>query len=449
MGFGVGVALAGLGFDDRSLVGLVLVLSLSWSSLFFFYDQQKILAVLALFSLGLAMGLFWFDWNQTPVIDLVDFCQTEASGKLTCEGMVVSDPDRRDLTTRLIVALEKKETDGHPRVLVLTDNFVDYAYGDQLRIIGRWQEPGNFLTETGKVFDYQNYLAIRGVTWLTYYPRLDILTRGGGSSVKAGLFKIKNGFLANLRRALPEPAAALAGGLILGDKGGLGDKTETEFRQAGLSHLVVLSGYNITIVAENVLRFSVWFWPGLSWLFGLGAILLFVLMTGGEATVVRAAIMGSIALLARRSGRHYEAGVALVLAGFLMIVWQPRLLVFDLGFQLSFLATLGLIYLSPWVARQLAKRIRGLAGLREIVSTTVAAQVAVYPWLLYQTGNATLVGFVSNLFVLPIIPLAMLFSFLTGLSGFIFDQLALGVAYPTFFLLKYVLVVAQLFASLL
>ncbi|MCX6712140.1 MAG: ComEC/Rec2 family competence protein [Candidatus Vogelbacteria bacterium] len=213
-------------------------------------------------------------------------------------------------------------------------------------------------------------------------------------------------------------------------------------------------------------------------------------MTGGEAAAVRSAVMGAIALIARRYGRQYDAGVALVVAGFLMILWNPRLLVFDFGFQLSFLATLGMIYLSPFVEKaielvrsrfsrsqmrlrtsddpnQLLRRTTSGSlevallkssptshksfseGLKELISTTTGAQLAVYPWLLYKSGNASLVGFISNIFILPVVPITMFASFITGIVGFISYYLSLLFSYPTFFLLKYILLGAHFFANLL
>jgi competence protein ComEC len=210
-------------------------------------------------------------------------------------------------------------------------------------------------------------------------------------------------------------------------------------------------------------------------------------MTGGEAAAVRSAVMGAIALIARRYGRTYDAGVALIVAGFLMVLWNPRLLAFDLGFQLSFLATLGLIYLSP-VVEFFINKITGLvrsrisgslekrlltspapepvrnatssepevvfrtgfwSGLKELICTTTGAQLAVYPWLLYKMGNASLIGFIANIFILPPIPIAMFLSFLTGITGFLSNFLSLLISYPTYFFLAYILKMAHIFASLL
>jgi competence protein ComEC len=505
-GFSGGILLGSFVDLGWPVIGLFFLLTLVFAGLFFIHGRLKMFGVIALIFLGVALGLFRYSFS----IETNDYIGLPSGTSIS--GLIIADPDRRDNTTRLVVeilsmgSLLRKTTSGSfevaflkssptevrlrtsSRILIITDNFVDYAYGDKIQLTGKLESPQNFLTppvagQAIRVFDYQNYLAVRGIEQVSYYPKIKILAREQGSVIKANLFALKNSFLNNLRQVIPEPAGALAGGLILGDKGGLGPKTETEFRQAGLSHIVVLSGYNITVISENVLKVFSFFSPAFAWLLGIGSIFLFVMMTGGEAAAVRSAVMGAIALMARRYGRIYDAGVALVVAGFLMILWNPRLLVFDFGFQLSFLATLGMIYLSPVVEKVIDKvsefvrsriwlrekrlltnsspvrnatscnqvvfRTGSLSVLKEIITTTTGAQLAVYPWLLYKAVNASLVGFISNVFILPAVPLAMLGSFITGMAGFISYYLALLFSYPTFFLLKYILLGAHFFAGLI
>jgi competence protein ComEC len=480
VGFVGGVTLGSFVSLALPWMGLFLLLTFAFLTLFFLFGKQNFFLALAIIFVGVILGLIRFNFDQKAEQVLPD-CQT---AEKKCVGVIVADPDRRDTSTRLVIQLVRdvepvrNATSSEPevvfrtgsKVLVITDNFTDYAYGDKVELVGKIERPQNFLTDQGTIFDYQNYLLVRGIEQTVYQPKLKIVSRGNGSTVKASLYSLKNNFLGNLRRTLPEPSASLAGGLILGDKGGLGKKTEDEFRQAGVSHIIVLSGYNITIVAESVLYFFAWLTPAFSWLLSIASIFLFVLMTGGEAAAVRSAVMGAIALVARRYGRTYDAGVALIVAGFLMIVWNPRLLAFDLGFQLSFLATLGLIYLSPVVSFLLDK-VLGFAypqkwsiksrnntdvvkrekimssAFKELVVTTTGAQLAVYPWLLYKMGNASLVGFISNIFILPPIPIAMFLSFLTGITGFISNFISLLISYPTYFLLAYILKMAHLFAS--
>ena len=454
-----------------SIIGLFFVLVLVFGVLFFFHKKEKIFGIIALIFLGVVFGLFRYSFFDNLIVRNKTIClPSEALAKLgqpNCSGLIIADPDRRDNTTRLVIEINSSGQ----KVLLITDNFTDYTYGDKIEIAGKLGRPQNFLTTLSssktlarqsktRVFDYQNYLAARGIEQISYYPTIKILARGEGSVIKTSLFVLKNGFLDNLRQVIPEPAATLAGGLILGDRGGLGQKTETEFRQAGLSHIIVLSGYNITIVSEAALFVFSLIVGAWSWLLGIIAIILFVIMTGGEAAAVRSAVMGAIALISRRYGRAYDAGVALMAAGFLMVLWNPRLLVFDLGFQLSFLATLGLIYLSPVVLKIIEYFLSGetlaklktrslVSGLLEIICTTTGAQIAVYPWLLYRAGNASLVGFISNIFVLPAVPLAMFFSFATGIAGFVSYYLSLLISYPTYFSLEYILQSAHWFAGLL
>ena len=445
-GFFVGIWLAIFVDSSWPAIGLFLILTLAFVSLFFIYNRSKFFALIALIFLGVVLGLFRYSFSNNLVAHSRLLCLSAQAGQPNCSGLIVSNPDRRDTSTRLIVKLSSTGE----KILAITDNFTNYTYGDKIEITGKLQPPENFLTNTGTVFDYQNYLAVRGIEQISYYPKIKIVARGQGSVIKASLFALKNNFLDNLKQILPEPAATLAGGLILGDKGGLGQKIETEFRQAGIAHIVVLSGYNITVVAENVLKFFAWFTPAWSWLLGLVSIILLVIMTGGEASAVRSAIMGAIALIARRYGRAYDAGVALMATGFLMVLWNPRLLIFDLSFQLSFLATLGIIYLSPMVEKVINKLSPAVpSGLKEIICTTTGAQIAVYPWLLYKAGNASLVGFIANIFVLPAVPMTMFFSFITGIAGFISHYLSLLISYPTYFLLEYILQSTHWFAGLI
>ncbi len=444
-GFLFGVAGASFSPSIYSWVGLFSLLSLICCLLAILYRQDKVYIISSILFFGVTLGLIRFSFSNNLLNRPLPDC---SSAKNLCVGSIISNPDKRDNSTRLIVRLDNYQN----KVLIFTDNFSDYSYGDKISFVGEVVRPSNFLTDEGEVFDYQNYLRARGINQVTYRPQLNLISQNKKFSLRSFLFYLKNNFLVKLRQNLPEPSASLAGGLVLGDKSGLGREVEDNFRLAGISHIVVLSGYNITIIAESVLKF--FFWLHLPWvsMFGVFAIVIFVMMVGGEASVVRAACMGIIALFARQNGRTYSAGVALLFAGFLMVLWNPFLLIFDLGFQLSFLATLGLIYLSPFFDKLFAKVVtnkNNWLGLREIIITTLSAQLAVYPWLLLKIGNVSWIGFIANIFILPIIPLAMFFSFLTGLGGLFSGALGWVVGLPTYFFLAYIIKMASFFAHLL
>lgn len=393
------------------------------------------------FAAGLSLILlrYYLLFPEPSVIDSM------AGKKIEIEGMVTNYPDRRDNYTFLAM----KPPEEKKKILVSAPSYGRYRYGDKIKIKGKLEEPENFVVSSGKEFDYKSYLAKDDIYFLMPYPEIELISRDNGSALKTVLYKTKEKFVESLDLMMPEPQSSLAAGLLVGGKRGLGKNLEESFRRAGLIHIVVLSGYNITIIAETVLRsFSfIYFLPRLSVYFlGAFSVILFVIMTGGEAAAVRALIMALLALYARATGRIYNAARALAASAFLMLLVNPRLF-FDAGFQLSFLATAGLIFLSPYFDKRLlflAKWPR----LKETISSVLAAQTAVFPWLMYKTGEMSLVAFPSNILVLPFIPVTMLLSFITGVLGLISNYLAAAPAFLSYLALSYHIAVAQIFSYL-
>ena len=386
--------------------------------------------------------IFWRYYFLLPGPSALD---SMVGQKIEIEGVITDYPDRRDNYTFLTVRPLNKDK----KVLVSAPSYGRYHYGDKVKIKGELEEPENFVVSSGKEFDYRSYLAKDDIYFLIPYPEMELISSDNGGALKSVLYKAKEKFVQSLDLMIPEPQASLAAGLLVGGKRGLGKDLEESFRRAGLIHVIVLSGYNITIVAEAVLRsFSFIYFLPRFFVYSLGAfsVALFVIMTGGEATAVRALIMALLALYARATGRIYQAARALAAAAFLMLLVNPRLF-FDAGFQLSFLATAGLIFLSPYFTKRLSFLTR-FPKLREIISSILAAQTAVFPWLMYKTGEISLVAFPANLLVLPFIPVTMLFSFVTGALGLVSYYLAAAPAFLSYLALSYHLTVAQIFSSL-
>lgn len=223
-------------------------------------------------------------------------------------------------------------------------------------------------------------------------------------------------FEAGIERALPAAQAAYVLGVLLGDRRDLSAEIKEEFSRTGTSHLIALSGFNITIIAVAI-----------AWVFGLFhasqrtklvgstlGIALFVIAVGAGASVVRAAVMGVLALIARERGRIYDMTNALLFAAVLMILINPYLLRFDLSFQLSFLATLGIVLVPAYLERYLVWLPK---FLREIVAFTVGAELFVLPLIIYYFGTVPLFGLLANVLILPAVPFLMLAATLTGFLG--------------------------------
>jgi len=372
---------------------------------------------------------------------------TSAIGKeVTVTGLVSSPPDVRLLNTRLTISL--KEQNNHDvNILVIVPRSTEVSYGDILTAKGTLETPQNFLTSAGKEFDYKRYLANQDIYYVINNASVKTLSHSNGNMVKAWLYRLRDKFMANIGRVINPPESDLADGLVLGVRGGFDSDIRNEFITTGTIHIIALSGYNVTVVAEGVMYIlAIFMAEAVSIIFGMLMIILFIIMAGASWTAIRAGIMATIALFAKLTGRTYDAGRALVIAALIMIAYDPRMIL-DLSFQLSFLATGGVLFLSPKVFPLvwfLPMRLK----LRELVATTLGAMIAVLPILLYSTGIFSVVALPANILILPLIPLTMLMIFITGILGFISPGLAAPFAYFTHLLLFYILRVIHFFASL-
>ena len=368
------------------------------------------------------------------------------------EGVVIEEPDERENSIRLVVALNKifleaENIDIETKSIVTASLYPKWSYGDKVVLEGVLKKPENFSSDLGREFNYVGYLAKDGIYYQMFKPKITLIRHGEGNFIKTKLFKWKGGFLENISRVIHEPYAALLGGLTVGAKRSLGEDLLNDFRTTGLIHIVVLSGYNVTIIILALMWFLSFLPRRIMATLGIICIFLFAIMTGAGATIVRATIMASLIILARTIGRKIDILRLLFIAGFLMVFHNPYIVMFDPSFQLSFMAMLGLILLSPIFELHL-KFIPEKFGLREIAAATIATQIFVLPLLLYMMGEVSLVAIVVNLLVLIFIPITMFLGFITGVIGFVSYTASLVFALPTFIFLYYEIAIVEWFARL-
>ena len=330
------------------------------------------------------------------------------------EGIVVGEPDVRDKYTnlrveadRLIIADQLTRT-VRGLMLVQAPPFADYRYGDRVRAEGTRsvQTP----TSTGE-FDYREYLARQDVYSIMSRPRLTVLARDQGFAPLGWLYAFKARAKGVIAQILPEPQASLLTGILLGDDSGIPKSVQDAFRTTGTSHIIAISGYNVTILiglmslgAVRVLGRRRAFYV---LVIGL---LIYMMLVGASASVVRAVIMGIVFLFANQVGRQGMALNTLFLTALGMTAFDPMWL-WDVGFQLSFVATLGLIlYATPlqktvegWVARALPlERVKLMIDVAsDALLVTLAAQLVTIPLIAYYFKQISLLSLIINTLVLP------------------------------------------------
>lgn len=407
--------------------------------------NKNIFAIIfAVFLLTFSLGIFRFHSLDVAHHKAEQKLASIVNEKIELTGVVVDDPIKNNKNTKLIVKLKEYKD---VKILVFANLGEDFEYGDEVSVYGKLEVPQNFITDTGKEFDYVNYLRKDGIFYTMSFANVEILSHDNGNIIKKYLFKFKNSFLEKINYAITPPESSLMAGLILGERANF-DKDEREaFIRTGTIHIIALSGYNITIVAEWFMKLFKFLPINLGLGMGMLAIILFVIMTGGASTGVRAGIMATLVLVARATGRTYDVGRALILAGIVMILFNPMILAFDVSFQLSFIATVAVIFLTPRIEKYFIW-VTPRFQLRDIITVTFSAYIFVLPFILYKMGNLSLVALPANILVLPFIPFTMLLGFITGGFGFISSFLSLVSGYVSYLFLHYELSVINFLSDL-
>ena len=458
-GFLLGVAARSFLPIGHAYVYFLVLLSIVFAFLFYIGRLKIDTVIVVVALLSCALGIVRMDaaaLSGDPALT------AHLNEHVLIEGTVIAEPDVRDNAVRVAIearhlTTSKISTSVRARVLAVLPAHADIAYGDVVRAFGTLREPQAFDTGSigspqagsGRQFAYPQYLAAQGITYELSLAQAEKkqASAWAGNPLLAGAIWVKHTFLGGVAAALSEPEAGLAGGITVGDKRSIGADLTTDFQHVGLVHMVVLSGYNITVVL-NAVAWLVQFAPRLvQWSAAGSVVAFFILMSGGAASAARAGLMALVVILAKATGRTFVASRALGAVALLLVAWNPFTLVFDPSFQLSALATFGLIVFSPLFAARM-QWLTEKRGLREIASSTLGTQMAVLPLLLYQNGNLAIYALPANLIALVAVPWAMLFSLIAGVSGVLFGTLAVPLAWPAYLLLAYIIAVAQFFASL-
>lgn len=364
-------------------------------------------------------------------------------------GIVAAEPDTRDNGVKLKIKSERVEIDGGwlavwGNILVNARLYPAYRYGDELEIKCKLQKP-----EPIEDFAYDKYLAKENVYSLCYWPEIKFLKSGEGNKIVAGVLWAKEKLVATVNRILPEPHAAFLGGLLYGAKRGIPADLTEKFNITGTTHIVAISGYNITILAVLLLQItkSIGIGRKKSFWIALAGILFFVILTGAASSVVRAAVMGLLVLIATQVGRTSKITNALLLAAAVMLVFNPKILAFDVGFQLSFTATIGLVFLSP-IFEKYFEKLPSMFGVKESLATTMSAIVLTLPLILYNFGRVSFIAPLANILILPVIPFAMALGSLAVLGGIIYLGLGRIIGWLAWLVLSYIIKVVEILAAI-
>jgi len=421
--FLLGVFLAGFGLVWYFAAVFFLLL------LFIFYLLLNIKpsakhAVLFLFIF--AFGIFYFHlyFNFKAAGEHLDFNRPVAFS-----GIVTTEPQFTDNSEQFTVRIEQPLSGD---VKIVTQRVPEYHYGDRLHMQGEIA-PAATLTDIPT----------------SVFPSITYINSGNGFWIKEKLIAWKSAMIEGYRKTLPYDASALMQGIMFGTQSDFSKDFKLQMRASGTTHIVALSGYNISILVVAVaLVLGSWFSRRVMFIATTAIIALFVLMVGATASVVRAAIMGFLALFAREAGRLPSPRNAIALTAAFMALLNPGVLANDIGFELSFLSLLGITYILPLIENGFPKLTKeSLLGWRENIATTLSAQSAVFPVAIHYFGQFSFSSVFANALILGIMPFTMLIGFILAAANLIFLPLGALLAYAVQIPLEYMLFVIRFFAN--
>lgn len=420
-------------------------------------QHRRIIILSGLFTITFFLG------NYLYICNLPDNTENELSfyngrDNLQIKGMIVRDPEPGDKNTRLQVDITSVLVDEEWRnisgtALVFVPVYSDYHYGDLLLIEGSPKTPPQL-----EDFDYETYLARKGIYSTVYYPKISVIDTGIGLEPMEWIYSFRNGLSVVIEKTLPEPQASLTKGILLGMRSTIPSSTRDEFRQTGTAHLLAISGLHLTIIAGILVSLGIRIFGRKGYVYiwmTIAAIWIYAILTGMNPPVLRSVQMISLFLAAELFGRQRSSLIALLLAAALMSSFNPQVL-WDPSFQLSFAAMAGLVFIFPLLQSFLRRTVISrfgetgtLSGITTIIadsfSVSFSALLAVWPLVAYYFGIISPTAPVATLFTLPALPAVIVSGFLSGVTGLIFLPAAQIIAWINWIFSSYILLVIKAF----
>lgn len=455
LSFIAGVAIQSFIKIPQTFVWGILFLGVSTVSIFIFLNRNNF-RILGFCILFLAVGILRMQGAEFNISENKLAKLNDGGDHIVLTGVVSEEPDIRDSTQKLKVKVSLSARAEESIVLVTTGKYPEFKYLDQIKIIGKIKTP----VET-EDFSYKNYLMKDGIYSVIDFPMIELLGIKKPTfteKIYAEILWAKGRIRQSLQRSFAPPHLSIMQGMVLGDKTAISPDLKQKLSVTGVSHIIAVSGTHVVVITTILMSFllAIGFYRGRAFYFSAGLICLYIILVGMPASGVRAGIMGITFLLGQKLGRQNNGSRIIVLTASLMLLQNPLLLSYDIGFQLSFMAVLGLIYLEPLIRYFFKIQLKKIftkekaekysLGLM-MVSATLAAQVFTLPLIIYNFGNISFVSPIVNILVLPVADYIMIIGFLSSFAGIISGWLGQIISVPGYLLLSYFIFVVDFFSK--
>lgn len=433
-------ALCGVYFEGLFWVSIILVIAAMFLLLRTILGGYALLLYFVIGILCFGVGILRGEAMKDALL-LPQIFKDNLNKYVEVEGMVSNNPERKGMR-------QSFELQSHGvRVLGALPHVPELSYGMKVRVFGRLRLPENFTSKEDKEVRYAALLRARGIVLLLDGKRAQVIERGVGNRVIALVYTLKRKILEQIE-TMSSPESGLLYGMVFGGKGGLTQDTISDFQIAGLLHIIVLSGQNLTIIAYIVVRtLNKFFGFYKGHVLAIITIIGYAVMGGLESATLRAVTMSTLLICALFFGRVGHPGRLLFATAVSLIALNPYILFDDPGFQLSVLAFAGILYVAPIVELWLLKR--GFAeNPAQYIAAIFGAQLAVLPYLLYATQAFTPYALIANALVLGVVGVVTLFGMCLSWGSLVVPSIFTALKPALFIFLHYIISIAHFIAGL-
>ncbi len=412
--------------------------------IYFLITRDKRILFSCLFFILFSLGSLYYQYQIFKLEKAKNLLFEKENAKIL--GILTSPPQKREKFQNLILKIQTLNQSKYQysgKVLIKTSLSQDFQFGEQLEISGRISEP----KET-KGFNYKDYLLKDKILAIFYFPKIKKTGKNFASSISKFILSLKEKIKENIEKIFPIPHSGLIEALLFGEEEKIPEDLKEKLNITNTRHIAAVSGMNVTLLSLLILNFllTLGLWRQQAFYLTLILIFIYLFMIGFPASAIRASIMGILFLIAQYFGRISTSQRAVYFTLAIMLLFNPLLLKYDISFQLSFLATLGLVYLYP-VFLEIFKDAPKTLGFRENLSATLAAQFFVLPLLLYNFGKFSPIFIFPNILILPILPLTTILGFLSSFLAIIYFPLGKFLSYSALFFTNYILKVVEFFSQ--
>jgi competence protein ComEC len=428
--------------------------------IFFFRQRKKLLITITLLVLALLGGIIRYQ-SSLPTVD--ENCVQYYNDKSVVElkGVISQAPDVRDKSTHIFLShIVINTADGWKNIngqaLLFVPRYPAYNYGDELLVNGKLETP-----QAIDDFDYPGYLANQGIYSTMLSPKIEVTAIGKGFLPLAWVYSLRNRLSEAMAATLPEPQASLAQGMILGIRGNITPALQDSFIRSGTTHILVISGSQFNIVAGILVATGIWLFGKRRYFYvwlALAAIWIYALLTGMSPPVIRSAIMVSLFLIADLLGRQRSAIVVLGFAAAVMVAITPTIL-HDASFQLTFMSTIGMVFVAPrlqsWGKKAIAYKLGEEGWLVKTANwisgslfVTLGVTIVIWPLLAYYFGVFSIVSPLATLLVLPALPYLLFSGTAAAVVGVFILPLGQVIGWLAWLSASYMLVIINGFANI-